>query len=88
MDIVQRILNLLLAHLYEMTEHAIEGLDDHDFTLNDMLACLASGQLKRSHRRGRKYEIEGKAVDGRGMRVVCRLIRQRYVRIITIYEVR
>jgi hypothetical protein len=86
MDIVQYLLNLLLARAYQLTDHAIEGMDEDDFTFNDLLSCLASGRLRRSWPRQRKYEVEGRSTDGRVMRVVARLLNRKLVRIITVYE--
>lgn len=87
MDPSERILNLILAHRYQFTDHAFESMDEDDLTLNDVLFCLSTGRCRRTWKRQRKYEIQGRSVDGRVMRVVARLIKSRLVRIITIYEV-
>lgn len=87
MDIPQRLLKLILARRYQMTDHAIESLDEDDLTLNDIIACLANGRRRRSWPREHKYEIEGTSVDGRRLRVVIRLIDGNLLRIITVYEV-
>jgi len=88
MDISHRLLQLLLARQYQLSDHAFESLDDDDLSLNDVISCFASGRLRRSWPKQRKYEIEGDAVDGRSIRVVARLIRPDLTRIITVYEVR
>jgi len=87
-NVARRILRLVLARRYQMTEHAIESLDEDGLTLNDVLACLSGGRLRRAWPRQRKYEIEGRGVAGRPMRVVGRLLRPTFVRIITVYAVR
>lgn len=87
MDISQRLLQLLLARYYQISDHAIESMDDDELSLNDIISCLASGQSRRSWPRQRKYEIEGEAVDGRTIRVVARLIHPSLMRIITVYEI-
>jgi hypothetical protein len=87
MRITQRLLNLILARRYQMTDHALESMDEDGLTLNDLLSCLDTGRLRRSWPRQRKYEIEGRAVDGRPTRVVARLLEGGRVRIITTYEV-
>ena len=87
MDVTERILNLILARRYQFTEHAIESMDEDDLRLNDVLSCLRTGQIRRSWKRQRKYEIQGESVDGRPTRVVARLIGARLARIITVYEV-
>ena len=59
MQIARRLLNLMLARHYQMTDHALESLDEEGFVLNDVLSCLATGRLRRSWPRQRKYEVEG-----------------------------
>ncbi len=88
MNITRRLLNLLLARRYQITDHALESLDEDDLTFNDVVSGVASGRRRRSWPRQRKYEIEGRSVDGRRVRVVARLIGARLVRIITVYEVK
>jgi len=87
MDIADRFLHLILSHRYQLTEHAIEAMDEDNLTLNDIVACLAGGYVRRSWKRARKYEIEGYAVDARLIRIIGRLLSPRLVRIITVYEV-
>lgn len=87
MDITQRLLNLILAHRYQFTDHAVESMDEDGLTLNDVIYCLSTGHVRRTWKRQRKYEIEGRSVDGRRIRVVARLIGPQLCRIITLYEV-
>jgi len=87
MDIVSLMLRLLLAGRYEMTEHAIESMDDDQFELQDLVSCLRTGRVRRSWPRLKKYEVDGRATDGRSMRMVNRLIESGDLRIITVYEV-
>jgi hypothetical protein len=87
MDIITRLLKLFLSHRYEMTDHALEAMDDHRLLLRDLVACFKSGRLYRSWPRISKYEIEGAAVDGRVLRLVSRLTDDGSLRIITVYEV-
>jgi hypothetical protein len=87
MNLVRRLLSLLLTRRYQATDHALEGLDDDQLSFADVLACLVSGRVRRSWPRQRKYEVEGRAVDGRRVRVIVRLLPGPRVRIITVYEV-
>ncbi len=87
MNIRQRILNLILAHSYQVTDHAIESMDDANLTLNDVLSCVSTGHVRRTWKRQRKYELEGRSVDGRVVRMVARLTTPQVIRIITVYEV-
>ena len=38
MEITRRLLNLVLARCYQMTDHALESLDEDAFTLNDIVS--------------------------------------------------
>jgi hypothetical protein len=87
MDIIERLLRIFLAGRVRYTEHVLDSLDDDRLTRHDVLACVGTGRLRRSHPRERKYEIEGRSMDGRTMRVVVRLTGPRRLRIITAYEV-
>ena len=88
MNIARRLLNLVLARRYQITDHALDSMDEDNLAFNDVVACLASGRLRRSWPRQRKYEVEGASVDGRPVRTVARLIAESTVRIITVYEVK
>lgn len=87
MDLKQRFLNLILSRRYELTNHALESMDESGLALNDLLSCLATGRLRRRWPRQRKYEIEGRAADGRRVRLVGRLRQAQMLRIITVYEI-
>lgn len=76
---------------YEVTSHADEEMEIDDFTLDDLKSAVYGGRIVRMQRhRGhsRKYLIEGKAVDGRPLRLVCRPSDSGRLRIITIFAVR
>ncbi|HEY3244178.1 MAG TPA: DUF4258 domain-containing protein [Phycisphaerae bacterium] len=88
MDIIAKLLSLLLRGQYEFTQHALEELDEDNLTYDDVLSCFASGSLRRAWRGQRKYEVQGRAIDGRGMRVIARLIGPRRLRIITAHVLR
>lgn len=87
MDVVKNILRLILARRYQFTDHALDALDEHRLSLADVLFCLSTGVCRRSWPRQRKYEVEGRSIDGRRIRVIIRLLAGRVARIITLYEV-
>ena len=88
MDIMQRLLGLLLTARYQVTDHAMEALDDDRLTVSDLICGVGTGRIRKSWAGARKYEIEGRAIDGRLIRIVIRLIDSEMMRIITVYEVR
>ncbi len=87
MDITQRLLELFLARRYQLTDHAQDSMDEDRLTTHDVLCCIPTGRLRRSWPRERKFEIEGRSIDGRAMRVIAQLPEPRCMRIITVYEV-
>lgn len=78
----------LVAGRYELTEHAKDEMEQDGFLLDDVKRALYGGRVVRTQRdrRGRRYTVAGRADDGRGVRVVCRLTPLGYLRIITVYE--
>jgi hypothetical protein len=88
MDVAKTIFYLLLARRYDLTDHAIDSMDDDGLTFGDILACAGRGRLRRAWPRQRKYEIEGQTLGGCPMRIIARLLGAGKVRIITVYEVR
>ena len=87
MNVTRQLFVLVLARRYQLTDHAMESMDDDGLTISDVLACLGGGRLRRAWPRQRKYEVEGRSLRGRTMRVVARLPRPGLARIITVYEV-
>lgn len=70
MDITRRLLNLLLDRRYQLTDHALEALDDDGLNINDVVSCLSTGRIRRKWPRQGKYEVQGSSVDGRPVRLV------------------
>lgn len=64
MNVTERLLGLLLTRRYQMTDHALESMDEDHLTLSDVLCAMGTGRIRRSWPRNRKYEIEGRAIDG------------------------
>jgi hypothetical protein len=48
MRIAQRLLNLVLVRRYQMTDHALESMDEDGLMLNDLISCLVTEHLRRS----------------------------------------
>ena len=88
MNIVRSLFHLVLTGHYQITDHAIESLDEDGLSMRDIVCCLATGVLRRKWPRQRKYEVDGRGIDGRPIRVVLRLLTTSLARIITVYEIR
>jgi hypothetical protein len=60
---------------YYLREHAEEAWID-DFDIYDIKNGIRTGKIRRSWKGG-KYEVIDKALDGRPIGVVCRIIQNR-----------
>jgi len=83
---IKRIQALVRNGLYYLTEHAdYEAMVD-GFDIYDVEYGLLAGKIRRTWPREGKYEVVGKALDGRTIGVVCRITTTGKVRVITVYE--
>jgi hypothetical protein len=72
--------------LYYLTEHADNEAIDEGFDIYDVEYGMLTGKIRRTWPRESKYEVVGKALDGRPIGIVCRITDSRKVRVITVYE--
>lgn len=75
---------------YELTGHAKMEMEDDGFGIDDVKSAIYNGRIvamQRHGRGGRKYVMQGTAVDGRTLRLVCRLTGLRRLRVITVFSV-
>lgn len=72
--------------LYYLTEHADEEALDDGFNIYDIENGILTGTIRRTWPKGGKYEVVGKAIDGRDIGIVCRMTQTGKVRVITVYE--
>ncbi len=83
---IKQIQSLVRSGLYYLTEHAVDEAGIDGFDIYDVEYGILTGRLRRSWPRGGKYEVVGKALDGRTIGAVCRLTQSGKVRVITVYE--
>ena len=72
--------------LYYLTEHADDEAQADGFDIYDIEQGMLSGKIRRSWPKEGKYEILGKAMDGRMIGVICRVTLGGKARVITVYE--
>lgn len=72
--------------LYYLTEHADDEALDDDFDIYDVENGILTGKIRRTWPKGGRYEVVGKALDGRDIGIVCRITQTSKVRVITVYE--
>lgn len=77
---------LLRNGLYYLTEHADDEALADDFDVYDIEQGILTGKVRRTWPKEGKYEIVGRALDGRPVGIVCRITQSGKVRVITVYE--
>jgi hypothetical protein len=83
---ITQIQALVRYGLYYLTEHADDEAIDDGFDIYDIENGILTGTIRRTWPKGGKYEVVGKALDGRDIGIVCRMTQTGKVRVITVYE--
>ncbi|MBU2610838.1 MAG: DUF4258 domain-containing protein [Chloroflexi bacterium] len=86
MSRIAEIQSLVRNGLYYLTEHADDEAQADGFDIYDVEQGMLSGKIRRSWPKEGKYEIIGKAMDGRTIGIICRTTSGGKARIITVYE--
>ncbi|HOU13794.1 MAG TPA: DUF4258 domain-containing protein [Anaerolineae bacterium] len=86
MSTIAQIQALVRDGLYYLTEHAEEEAQDDGFDIYDIEHGILTGRIRRTWPQDEKYEVIGKALDGRSIGAVCRITQTGKVRVITVYE--
>ena len=86
MSILHDIHALVRNGLYYLTEHADDEAMDDDFDIYDVERGILTGRIRKTWPKQGKYEIVGRALDGRPIGIVCRITTTNKVRVITVYE--
>ncbi len=88
MSVIERIRQRIRDRDYFLSSHAEEEMADDVFERRDVENAILRGMVDRKlthDPRGTRYRIEGPALDGRLMRVVCRFHDAGNLVIITVY---
>jgi len=86
--VLQRLRQKVIDRAYYLSTHAEEEMLDDSLQRPDVEQAILQGKIqKRLTRdpRGPRYRIEGPAMSGRFIHVVCRLDENDDLRIITVY---
>lgn len=86
MSTIARIQALVRYGLYYLTEHADEEAQADGFDIYDVEQGVLTGKIRRTWPQEGKYEVVGKALDGRSIGTICRITQGGKVRVITVYE--
>jgi hypothetical protein len=85
---LQQLRQKIVDRDYYLSAHAEEEMWDDDLERADVENAILEGRMEKKltkDPRGARYRIEGPALDGRFLHVICRLDSEKTLRIITIY---
>lgn len=88
MKTIQRIRQKVIDKDYYLSDHAEEEMLDDDLERSDIEHAILKGRIEKKLTediRGTRYRIEGPAVDGRAIHVVCRFKEYGNLIVITAY---
>ncbi|MBU0511816.1 MAG: DUF4258 domain-containing protein [Chloroflexi bacterium] len=86
MSKIAQIQSLVRYGLYYLTEHADEEAVIEELDIYDVENGFLTGKVRRTWPKEGKYEVVGRAIDGRNIGIVCRLTLSGKIRVITVYE--
>ena len=88
MTIIQRIRQKVIDRRYYLSSHAEEEMLDDDLDRNDIENAILKGYIEKRMTqdiRGTRYRLEGPALDGRLIHVLCRFKENANMILITVY---
>ncbi len=89
MRIIDRIRKAITNRDYRVSSHAAEELADDWLEFKDVESVIFTGTIEKGYTRdprGTRYQIRGRACDGRDVIVICRFQGDGVLIIITAYE--
>ncbi len=88
MTTLHKIRQIILDREYYLSSHAEEEMLDDELERRDIENAILMGQIEKKMTediRGTRYRIEGPALDGRPIHVLCRFKEKANLIIITVY---
>ena len=88
--ILQLIRQKIVDNFYQITQHAKDEMGNDALSTADVKSAILRGRIvqRLTHdRRGVRYVLKGPAMDGRDIKVVCRILDSGKLRIITVYAI-
>lgn len=86
--LLQQLRQKVIDRAYYLSSHADEEMREDQLERRDLENAILKGRIQKrltQDPRGPRYRVEGPALDGRTIHVVCRLDEQDELRIITVY---
>lgn len=88
MTTIERIQQKIIDRDYYLSSHAEDEMVDDTLERGDIESAILTGRIDKrltQDARGTRYRIEGSALDGRRIQVICRFKENGAMIIITVY---
>ncbi len=73
---------------YQISIHANEEMSNDELIAVDIESAILTGKVTKrftKEARGTRYEVTGQACDGRSVAVICRILGNGWLRIVTVF---
>jgi hypothetical protein len=85
---IDRLRGLIRDQEYQISIHANEEMSNDELIAVDIESAILTGKVTKrftKEARGTRYEVTGQALDGRPVAVVCRILGNSWLRIVTVF---
>lgn len=85
---IDKLRSLVRDQEYDISIHANEEMSKDDLISMDIENAVLTGRITKrftKEARGTRYEITGQALDGRPVTVICRILANNWLRIVTVF---
>ncbi len=85
---IDKLRDLVREEKYQISVHANEEMSSDSLVVVDIENAVLSGKITKrftKEPRGTRYEITGQACDGRSVAVICRILGNGWLRIVTVF---
>ena len=86
--VIDKLRDLVRAERYQISVHANEEMAIDFLIAIDVENAILNGSITKKltkDPRGTRYEITGRACDGRSVSVICRIVSGEWLRIVTVF---
>lgn len=85
---IDKLRDLVREERYQVSVHANEEMSNDELAAIDVENVVLTGKITKrftKEARGTRYEVTGQALDGRPVAVICRIIGNNWLRIVTVF---